>query len=242
MVSIVAGYRFVDLADPADVCARLHDRARAASLRGTLLVAAEGLNATLAGEPAALQGWLDALAQDERFADMPWHRHEAAAMPFGRLVAKVKREIIRMDHPALRPADARAPTVDAATLARWLAAGRCDEGREVVLLDTRNAFEVDAGAFRGALDWRLQRFGEFPQALERHRAELEGKTVVSYCTGGIRCEKAALWMRDAGVDHVRQLDGGILGYFERCPGAPHWQGGCFVFDGREQVRPGGAAA
>ena len=101
-------------------------------------------------------------------------------------------------------------------------------------LDTRNGFEVDHGRFRGAHDWRLARFSEFPQALLAHRAELEGKTVVSYCTGGIRCEKAALLMREAGVANVLQLDGGILKYFEET-GGEHFDGDCFVFDARETL-------
>ena len=102
-----------------------------------------------------------------------------------------------------------------------------------MLLDTRNGFEVDAGAFEAALDWRLNSFGDFPQALAAQAPALAGKTVVSYCTGGIRCEKAALWMQQQGVDHALQLDGGILGYFEQVPGAPGWRGSCFVFDERE---------
>jgi len=131
----------------------------------------------------------------------------------------------------------RAPDRPVETLvARWLANGRrCDAGREVVLLDTRNGFEVDAGAFEGALDWRLAKFSDFPAALEAHRAELQGKTVVSYCTGGIRCEKAALWMQAEGLHNVLQLDGGILRYFELTQGAPHWRGGCFVFDERTSL-------
>jgi len=147
---------------------------------------------------------------------------------------KVKPEIIRMNQPTVRPQAGRAPAVDAPTLARWLANGsRDDAGREVVLLDTRNGFEVDAGAFAGAIDWRLTKFSEFPDAVQAHRAELEGKTVVSYCTGGIRCEKAALWMEHIGLRDVLQLDGGILRYFEQAPGAPGWNGDCFVFDARE---------
>jgi UPF0176 protein len=118
----------------------------------------------------------------------------------------------------------------------------CDEGRPVVMLDTRNGFEVDAGAFAGALDWRLARFSDFPAAAQAHAAELQGKTVVSYCTGGIRCEKAALWMQQAGIPHVLQLDGGILRYFEDVPGAPHWQGSCFVFDERVALDPHTAEA
>jgi UPF0176 protein len=126
--------------------------------------------------------------------------------------------------------------VDAATLARWLDAGHDDAGRPVVTLDTRNAFEVDHGRFRGAIDWRITKFSEFPQALLAHREALMEKTVVSYCTGGIRCEKAALFMREAGLDHVFQLDGGILQYFEETGGA-HFDGACFVFDEREALGP-----
>jgi UPF0176 protein len=123
--------------------------------------------------------------------------------------------------------------VAATTLARWITQGHCDEGRPLKLLDTRNDFEVDAGAFEGAVDWRLRKFSEFPAALAAHQADFAGHTVVSYCTGGIRCEKAALVMQDLGLDHSYQLEGGILKYFEDTQGqAPGWRGRCFVFDER----------
>ena len=157
-------------------------------------------------------------------------------LPFRKLLVKVKREVIRMNHPAIQPAQGRAPAVDAATVKRWLDQGHDDEGRPVVTLDTRNAFEVDHGTFEGAIDWRLSKFSEFPAALQAHKAGLEDKTVVSFCTGGIRCEKAAIYMREAGLDHVWQLDGGILKYFEETGGA-HFRGDCFVFDEREALDP-----
>ncbi len=119
-----------------------------------------------------------------------------------------------MNRPAVAPVSGRAPAVSSGTLQRWLQRGRDDDGRPLLLLDTRNAFEVDAGSFDGALDWRLRRFSEFPDALQRHVDALRGKAVVSYCTGGIRCEKATLVLREAGV-HAYQLDGGILNYFEQ---------------------------
>jgi UPF0176 protein len=119
------------------------------------------------------------------------------------------------------------------TLQRWLDQGHDDAGGDVVLLDTRNAFEVDYGTFAGALDWRLERFTQFPDAAAARRADLEGKTVVSFCTGGIRCEKAAIHLGDLGVN-VLQLDGGILGYFEQV-GGDHFSGRCFVFDEREAL-------
>jgi UPF0176 protein len=158
------------------------------------------------------------------------------SMPFRRFKVKVKREIIRMDHPTIRPAQGRAPAVDAQTLARWLDQGHDDEQRPVVLLDTRNGFEIDHGGFAGALDWRLNQFTEFPKALAEHREALEGKTVVTYCTGGIRCEKAALYMQSVGLEDVLQLEGGILNYFELTDGR-HYQGSCFVFDEREALAP-----
>ena len=241
-VSIVAAYRFVDLPDAEALRASLFDSARAAGLKGTLLIAHEGINFTLAGAPQAMQRWLDALMADTRFAGLPLKRHRGEGMPFQRLKVKLKREIIRMNEPAIRPAAGRAPSVDAVTLARWLTQGHCDAGRPVVLLDTRNGFEVDAGAFQNTLDWRLERFSDFPAALQAHRDALQGKTVVSYCTGGIRCEKAALWMAQQGVPHVHQLEGGILRYFEALPDAPHWQGRCFVFDEREGLGPPEAPA
>ncbi len=231
-VAVVAAYRFVDLDDCEALRLLLHQRALAAALKGTVLLAPEGINLSLAGAPRALQGWLDALTADVRFAGLELKRHEADSTPFQRLRVKVKREIIRMNEHGIQPQAGRAPAVDAPTLARWLDSGRCDEGRPVVMLDTRNGFEVDAGAFDGAMDWRLQRFSDFPAAAQARRGEFVGKTVVSYCTGGIRCEKAALWLRDAGVPHVRQLDGGILRYFDQTDGAPHWHGRCFVFDER----------
>ncbi len=122
----------------------------------------------------------------------------------------------------------------ATTVQRWLDQGHDDAGRPVVTLDTRNAFEVDHGTFEGAIDWRIHKFSDFPQALQAHRDELEGKTVVSFCTGGIRCEKAAILMQETGLEHVYQLEGGILKYFEETGGA-HFRGECFVFDEREAL-------
>jgi UPF0176 protein len=121
--------------------------------------------------------------------------------------------------------------VDAATLRRWLDRGLDDAGREVVLLDTRNAFEVAHGTFRQARHFGLSRFSEFPQAFDAHRDELRGKTVVGFCTGGIRCEKAVLYLQDEGLHHCYQLEGGILKYFEEV-GSAHFDGTCFVFDER----------
>jgi UPF0176 protein len=230
----ISAYKFVGLSDPAQWCESLRSQAKASSLKGTVLLAYEGINLFLAGDTGSLRGFIAWLRSHREFADLDAKESWSDAAPFGRLVVKVKPEIIRMNCPTIRPHAERAPAVDAKTLARWLDAGHDDAGRPVVTLDTRNGFEVGHGRFRGALDWGLGRFSDFPDALRQRRHELEGKTVVSYCTGGIRCEKAALLMTEAGVENVLQLDGGILRYFEHA-GGKHFDGHCFVFDQRESL-------
>jgi UPF0176 protein len=233
----IAAYKFVPLDDTAALRERLLGEAAARELRGTVLLAEEGLNLFLAGAPRPVEDFLAALRTDTRFADLVVKRSHSPSQPFRRLKVKIKREIIRMNQPALSPAAGRAPAVAPRTLQRWIDAGHDDDGRALVLLDTRNAFEVDLGRFAGALDWRLRSFGEFPAALQRHAGALHGKTVVSYCTGGIRCEKANLALQAAGLGPCYQLDGGILQYFEDTEGAPHWEGDCFVFDERVGLDP-----
>lgn len=244
-ITNIAAYKFISIDDPEALRAAVRAQAEAAGLKGTVLLAHEGINLFLAGTDAAVGGMLAWLREDARFADIEAKFSVSAEVPFRKLLVKVKREIIRMDHPAIRPEAGRAPSVQPATLARWLEQGHDDAGRPVVMLDTRNDFEVDAGTFDGAIDWRLQRFTQFPQALLDNRAQLEGKTVVSFCTGGIRCEKAALFMAQVGVEHVYQLEGGILKYFEET-GGPGYTGDCFVFDARERLdatlTPGGGVA
>ncbi|RZJ13637.1 MAG: sulfurtransferase [Acidovorax sp.] len=227
----ISCYKFVPLPDAAALRDLLHARVTAAGLKGTILLAEEGINFFLAGPADAVRGFVDALRTDTRFADVEPKESWSATVPFRKMLVKVKREIIRMDHPTIRPAAGRAPSVDPATLRRWLEQGHDDEGREVVTLDTRNAFEVDQGTFNNAIDWRIDKFTQFPPALRAHKDALRDKTVVSFCTGGIRCEKAAILMREEGLPHVYQLEGGILKYFELTDGA-HYHGGCFVFDER----------
>ena len=232
----ISCYLFVSLTDAPALRERLHARADALGLKGTVLLAEEGINLFLAGPAAAVNAWVEELRADPRFAALTPKESWSDAQPFKRLKVKVKGEIIRMNRPAVRPDQApRAPALPPATLARWLDQGHDDDGREVVMLDTRNGFEVDHGAFDGAIDWRLHKFSDFPEALAAHREQLLGKTVVSYCTGGIRCEKAAMVLEAEGL-RAWQLDGGILKYFEDT-GGKHYHGGCFVFDERESLAP-----
>jgi UPF0176 protein len=235
----VAAYHFAPIAAPEDVAAQLREAAAQAGLKGTILVAGEGINLFLAGEDAVVRGFIEALRQLAGMDGLQAKYSHSDAVPFARLKVKVKAEIISFRHPAATPlaAGERAPAVDPETLARWLEqGGRDDAGRPVVLLDTRNREEIGHGSFAGALTLPITRFTELPDALAPHRDALRDATVVSFCTGGIRCEKAALWMRQDGMENVLQLEGGILGYFERVGGFGY-EGYCFVFDGRVALDP-----
>jgi len=230
----ISCYLFVSLTDTAALRERLEARAEALGLKGTVLIAEEGINLFLAGPAEAVNAWVDELRTDSRFATLTPKQSWSEVQPFQRLKVKVKPEIIRMNRPTVRPDQApRAPALAPATLMRWLDQGHDDNGREIAMLDTRNGFEVDQGAFDNAIDWRLEKFSDFPAALAAHRQELAGKTVVSYCTGGIRCEKAAMVLEAEGLT-AWQLDGGILKYFEDT-GGKHYHGNCFDFDDRRGV-------
>ena len=232
----IAAYHFSEIPNPETVRQSILAAAEALAVRGTILVTPEGLNAFLAGEETEVRRLLDMLRTIPGFERLEAKESWSESIPFQRFKVKLKREIIRMDHPTIRPAEGRAPAVDARTLARWLDQGHDDAGLPVVMLDTRNDFEVDEGAFHQAIDWRIQKFTQFPAAVKAHAETLRGKTVVSYCTGGIRCEKAAIFMHELGLTNVLQLEGGILKYFEETDGR-HFQGGCFVFDDRRLLDP-----
>jgi UPF0176 protein len=236
MLLNLAAYRFVRIEDPAALAATLHERAGALGLRGTILVAGEGINLFLAGDEPQVRSFLDTLRADPRLGSIRVKESWSRAQPFARLKAKVKPEIIAFRRDGASPLDARAPTVAPRTLARWIERGADDNGRQLVLLDTRNREEVAHGTFAGALALPIDNFTELPEALAPHREALRDATVVSFCTGGIRCEKAALWLQGDGMDNVLQLDGGILGYFEQVGGAGY-EGRCFVFDERVALDP-----
>ncbi|MFC5741559.1 sulfurtransferase [Dyella tabacisoli] len=241
----LSAYRFVSLDDLPALRERLLERCQALALKGTILLAPEGINLFLAGAREPIDIFMDWLREDSRFADLTPKESLSEAVPFGRMRVRLKKEIITMRMPAIRPEGSRAPAVTPSTLQRWLAQGHDDAGREVVLLDTRNDYETRVGLFKNAIDYRLSSFTEFPAAIAADRARFADKTVVSYCTGGIRCEKAVLHMQDIGIENAYQLEGGILKYFEETDGT-HWQGDCFVFDERgavdKQLFPAGVDA
>ncbi|WP_058834372.1 sulfurtransferase [Luteimonas abyssi] len=236
MYASIAAYRFVSIEDPRAVADAIRDRAQARALLGSVLVAGEGVNLFLAGTADDIAGFLGWLRADPRLADIEVKHSSSATRPFARLKVKVKAEIIAFRRDDASPLDGRAPSVAPEILARWIERGTDDAGRRLVLLDTRNREEVGHGTFAGATTLPIDNFTDLPDAVDALRDSLADAAVVSFCTGGIRCEKAALWMQARGMDNVLQLDGGILGYFERV-GGHGYDGGCFVFDERVALAP-----
>ncbi|MGO4282146.1 MULTISPECIES: sulfurtransferase [unclassified Cupriavidus] len=232
----ISAYKFVTLDDIETLRPEMRARCEAADLKGTILLAPEGINMFLAGPRDAIDTFMAWLHADARFADIAPKESLSDNQPFKRMLVRAKKEIITMKMPLIRPEAGRAPSVRPVDLKRWLDQGHDDAGRPVVMLDTRNAFEVAVGTFENAVEYDIAKFSDFPPAIAAHKAELEGKTVVSFCTGGIRCEKAAIHMQEVGMAHIYQLEGGILKYFEEVGGS-HYKGDCFVFDYRTALNP-----
>lgn len=237
----IAAYKFVGIPEPADWLAPMKDKCQQLSLKGTIILSVEGINLFLAGTRDAIDDFLYYLRNDNLFCgcfhDLAVKESLSDNQPFGKMVVRVAKEIITMRHPTIRPADSRAKAVDAVTLSKWLKQGHDDEKRQIVMLDTRNKFEVDMGTFENAIDLNITKFSEFPEEIRstmESDESLKDKTIVSFCTGGIRCEKAAIFLEEIGHPKVLQLDGGILRYFEDVGGA-YWNGECFVFDERVAV-------
>ncbi|OWY28940.1 sulfurtransferase [Herbaspirillum robiniae] len=232
----IAAYKFISFDDTADKRAEFLDICQKNNLRGTVLLTPEGINMFLAGLRHEIDAYLAWLRADPRFADIIVKESYSEKQPFTRMLVKLKAEIITMKHPLIKPEEGRAPFVEPKDLKRWLDQGHDDNGKPVVMVDTRNGFEVDVGTFDNTVDYRIAKFTEFPQVIADHKADFDGKTVVTFCTGGIRCEKAAIHMQNIGYDSVYQLEGGILKYFEEVGGA-HYNGDCFVFDYRTALSP-----
>lgn len=223
----IAGYKFTILSGLSDLQQSLLAFACQQDLKGTILISKEGININLAGTVPSIEAFKTYLNSQPDLTGMTFHESYSETQPFKHLKIKVKKEIITMRQPEVNATETRAPSISPEELKKWL-----DENRDITLLDTRNDFEISYGAFNGAVNLHLNQFGELPSAIE---ALDPNKPVVMYCTGGIRCEKAALYMRQHGFPEVYQLDGGILGYFARV-GSDHYSGGCFVFDERVSLK------
>jgi UPF0176 protein len=232
----IAAYKFITFDDTEAKRPQFQAICQELNLKGTILLTPEGINMFLSGTRANIDSYLAWLRTDPRFADIEVKESLSAEQSHKRMLVKLKAEIITMRMPLIKPELGRAPSVDARTLKRWLDQGHDDNGKPVVMVETRNDFEVDVGTFENTVDFRIKKFTEFPEVIARHKQDFEDKTVVTFCTGGIRCEKAAIHMQNVGYDNVYQLEGGILKYFEEV-GGDHYAGDCFVFDYRTALNP-----
>lgn len=222
----IAGYKFTPLDDLSALREHLMSACLSLSLKGTLLLSHEGINISLAGEKENVLVFIQRLKSDSRFSDISFHQTYSTHQPFKHLKIKLRKEIITLKQPDANPLTQTAPNLSPLEFKLWL-----DEKRDITILDTRNDYEVRFGTFEGAVNLQIDDFGEFPTAMTKVD---NNKPIVMFCTGGIRCEKAALYMQHHGYKEVYQLKGGILGYFAAV-GAAHYQGECFVFDERIAV-------
>ncbi len=233
MFTVAALYNFTPFEDPDDLRGPLADVANAHGVRGTLLIAPEGINGTIAGTREGIDAVLSHIRGLPGCAELEWKESTASEMPFNRMKVRLKREIVTMGQPQVDPTASVGRYVDPED---WNALISRDD---VAVIDTRNDYEVAIGTFKGADDPETKSFGEFPDWWKRNHNRYAGKKIAMFCTGGIRCEKSTNYLIGEGVPEVFHLKGGILKYLEEVPEEESlWQGECFVFDGRVSVGHG----
>ena len=226
----IAGYRFIDLPDRDRLRAPLLEHCLELGLKGTVLLSPNGINFFLSGTQESVDEYVAHLEKDERFQDISLHISYSEYQPFKRMLVRLKNEIISLGMDEIKPAERTGQYIEPQEFKNWL-----DEGKEVMVLDTRNDYELRIGTFENAIDLNIKSFREFPKSTQKLEQD-KSTPVVMFCTGGIRCEKASVVMENQGWENVYQIKGGILGYFKECGGA-HWNGDCFVFDKRVSITP-----
>ena len=227
----IAGYKFVVLPDRDALRQPLKQQCDELGLKGTILLSFEGINIFIAGPEENIDVFRTSLLDDERFADIEFKESYSEHQPFNRMNVRLKNEIISVGLPnfnRIEPDDGRIRPQELHE--------RLLNDDDLVLLDTRNTYETRLGTFQNAIELDLDTFRSFPEAVDKLGDEYKDKEIVMFCTGGVRCEKASVIMKDAGFTNIKQLEGGILGYFEQV-GGDYWNGECFVFDKRVALLP-----
>ena len=233
MFTIAALYHFAPVADPVQMQSSVKMRCEELEIKGTLLIANEGINGTISGAAANIDSILGFLSSIPEFADLIWKLSTSPEQPFARLKVRLKREIVTMGQPDVDPRGAVGQYIEPEDWNDFISA------EDVVVIDTRNDYEVSIGTFDGAIDPKTKSFREFPSWWEDNKQRFANQKVAMFCTGGIRCEKSTSYLRSQGIEEVFHLKGGILKYLEEVPEEKSvWNGECFVFDGRVSVGHG----
>jgi UPF0176 protein len=233
MYTVCALYHFTPFPDPAAIRGPLFELCQREGITGSLLLAKEGINGTVAGSEAAINTMLAHIRALPGCADLVWKNSTAKDQPFGKMKVRLKKEIVTMGQPDIDPRAAVGHYVEPKDWNDLITAP------DVVVIDTRNDYEYSIGTFEGAIDPQTKSFREFPQWWEENKDRFHNKRIAMFCTGGIRCEKSTNFVKQQGIDEVYHLKGGILKYLEEVPEADSkWQGDCYVFDGRVSVGHG----
>lgn len=225
-IANITGYKFTPIEDTSNLQKDISNCSTKLKLKGTVLISNKGLNFSIAGTRDNVDTFIEFLYSYERFKNMPIKTTYNDYQPFRKMLVRIKKEIISMGVDDIDPFVFTGAKISPLELNEKL-----NNNEDVVLLDTRNEYEVRLGTFENAIDLNLDSFRDFPNEMEYLKKTLEGKDIVMFCTGGVRCEKASALMLKNGFKNVRQIDGGIINYFKET-GGNHWKGDCFVFDDR----------
>ena len=201
------------------------------AVKGTIILSPEGINICVVGTRANAEQMFEACKAIPGLEKLVPKKNYSNDNPYEKLKVKIKDEIIRMNQSEIYPQKKRADSINPKTLAKWLTQGCDDNGLQIKILDTRNDFEVNMGSFEHSISWKLKKFSDFPKVFSERKSEISDFRVVTVCTGGIRCEKATLYMNHNGLPNAVQLDGGILDYLENTDGKG-WNGKCFTFENK----------
>jgi UPF0176 protein len=227
----IRSYHFSQLNHLNDHRQLLADIGELLAVKGTIILSSEGINISIAGTRSNAEQMFEACKAIPGLEKLVSNKSWSTINSYEKLKVKIKDEIIRMNYPKVYPEKKRAPSIGPKTLSKWLSQGCDDDGVPIKIIDTRNDFEVEMGAFDHSVDLKLKKFSNFPKVFEEKKSEISKFRIITVCTGGIRCEKATLYMIENGIPNAVQLDGGILNYIENTDG-DHWNGECFIFENK----------
>ena len=225
-IANITGYKFTPITDTKLLQEKIINLSEENNLKGTVLISDKGINFSVAGLIENTSKFVKVIKEDKQFSDIDIKTTFNEYQPFRKMLVRIKKEIISMGVDEINPYEFTGEKIKPFELNKKL-----DAGEDVILLDTRNEYEVRLGTFENAIDLNLDSFRDFPTKINGLREQIGDKEIVMFCTGGVRCEKASALMLKSGFKNVKQIDGGVINYFKETGGA-HWKGDCFVFDDR----------